>query len=103
MTYPHIENKEDYEQYQKAVSSFFEREGIQNLSPVYNEDETNEPFFSWRPCECCGRSLGGNRETCSGYNPETDEIYEYDVCINCIYYAEYGRLDDMTMMEIEED
>jgi hypothetical protein len=61
-----------------------------------------EPWFSWRPCECCRRSLGGNREHATGYNPTTKEIQEYDVCEDCIYYAEYGQLDDMTMDEIGE-
>ena len=102
MGYPDIENKQDYMEYQKAVNDFFKREGIMNLSPVCNEDETNEPFFSWTPCECCGRPLGGDRETCSGYNPKTKEVYEYDVCLDCVYYAEYGELDDMTMMSIED-
>ena len=34
---------------------------------------------------------------------EHNEILEYDkVCEDCIYYAEYGRLDDKTMSEIEK-
>jgi hypothetical protein len=62
----------------------------------------DEPYFSWRSCECCGGMLGGNREHATGYNPTTKEIQEYEVCSNCIYFAEYGKLDDMTMMEIGE-
>lgn len=27
---------------------------------------------------------------------------EYSICIDCEYYVTYGRLDDMTMMEIEK-
>jgi hypothetical protein len=30
------------------------------------------------------------------------EVYEYSVCSDCLYYAEYGCLDDWTMMEIED-
>lgn len=74
-------------------------EGITNLSST-----SEEPFFSWHACECCGSSLGGNRENCNGYNPTTKEIKEYEyICDDCIYYAEYGRLDDMTMQEIEKE
>lgn len=63
----------------------------------------DEPYFSWRSCDCCGGMLGGNREHATGWNPTTKEIQEYEVCQNCIYYAEYGQLDDMTMMEIGEN
>lgn len=62
----------------------------------------DEPYFSWSGCDCCGGLLGGNREHASGYNPKTKEIQEYKVCTDCIYYAEYGQLDDMTMMNVEE-
>jgi len=65
-------------------------------------DNEDESYFSWKPCECCGSHLGGDRVDCNGYNPETQEIYEYSVCIDCEYYAEYGQLDDMTMLEIKE-
>jgi hypothetical protein len=28
---------------------------------VLSGSEESEPFFSWRPCGCCGSRLGGNR------------------------------------------
>jgi hypothetical protein len=31
------------------------------------------------------------------------DILEYEICSDCLYYAEYGCLDDMTMMDIEEE
>lgn len=89
----------EYAEYEAAVKHFFEREGgVRNLSPMGDQ----EGFFSWRPCECCQRSEGGERFQCNGYNPETKEILEYDVCIDCVYYAEYGQLDDTTMMDMKE-
>lgn len=89
--------KQEYADYQAAVADFMEREGLANLS-----SKTGETFFSWRPCQCCGTTLGGDREECNGYNPTTQEVQEYDcVCTDCIYYSEYGQLDDMTMLEIE--
>ena len=30
-------------------------------------------------------------------------MQEYDICEDCVYFAEYGRLDDTTMMEVEKD
>jgi hypothetical protein len=116
-------NKAEYAEYEAAVAAFFEREGISNLTgghitcpdcniefddagicPECGADReiVNEPFFSWRPCDCCGRPLGGDREHATGWNATTEEIQEYTVCTDCIYYAEYGRLDDTTMMEVEK-
>jgi len=98
--FPHnIKTKSDYAEYVKRVNNFFEQEGITNLSVT---DDNPEPYFSWRSCDCCNRSLGGDRYDCSGYNPETKEIYGYEVCIDCVYYAAYGCLDDQTMLDIEE-
>lgn len=87
----------EYAEYQQAVADFFEREGIANLSST-----STEPFFSWRPCECCGRPEGGDREEANGFNPTTQDVQDYDcICIDCIYYAEYGQLDDATMQGVE--
>jgi len=47
--------------------------------------------------------LSGDRYHCSGYCPESKEVYFYDVCCDCLYYAEYGQLDDVTMMDMEEE
>lgn len=94
-------NKQEYRAYELAVARFFDREGIANLSTV---DGNTEPDFSWGHCECCGSHLGGDRYDCSGFNPTTKEVQgTYSVCPDCVYYAEYGQLDDTTMMEIEEN
>lgn len=114
--------KKEYAEYEQRFREFMEGEGIQNLStghitcpscdvewddndkcPECNSDrETcNEPFFSWSPCDCCQSPLGGNREHATGYNPTTKEIQEYTICEDCAYYAEYGRLDDRTMDEMD--
>ena len=95
-----IESQKDYDEYKARVESFFEREGINNLT-IASNFENCEPYFSWENCECCNRHLGGDRYDCSGYNPETDEIYEYSVCVDCLYYNEYGQLDDMTMLDYD--
>lgn len=115
--------KAEYARYQAAVAAFFARERIANLSTGHFQCPTckvefddasicpecgadreclNEPYFSWRPCECCQRPLGGNREFATGYNASTREVQEYAICTDCAYYAEYGRLDDTTMLEVEQ-
>jgi hypothetical protein len=116
-------NRAEYAEYEAAVAEFFQREGINCLCsghptcPECGEEWADEecpnghgsrelwdePFFSWRPCECCQRPLGGDREHATGWNPATRKIQEYDICIDCLYYAEYGRLDDMTMLELETE
>ena len=88
----------EYARYEADVAGFFEREGVNNLSC----EEDCEPSFSWSPCDCCGSRLGGNLHHATGYNDKTKEIYEYDVCDDCVYYAEHGQLDDMTMLDMVE-
>ena len=100
-------NSQEYKEYEADVAEFFERECITNMSSTYDEDTgegSMEPFFSWSPCQCCGSTLGGDRQECSGYNPTTKEVHgPFTICQDCEYYAEYGRLDDQTMLDIEED
>ena len=93
-----ITNKAEYEEYKKRVANFFEREDVQNLSPI---DPNWEEFFSWRFCECCKRPIGGSQIEVNGYNPKAKEIQKYTICLDCYYFAEYGQLDDRTMLKIE--
>ena len=111
--YPHISTKQDYQEYERAVARFFERETITNLSAesgeewqhscvICGEEVNSEGYFSHSACECCGRSLGGTRFHANGWSPQDRAAYCYEVCTDCIYFAEYGRLDDMTMMDMKE-
>lgn len=86
----------EYRTYEANVAAFFKREGVENLS-TESEDEEN---FSWRNCECCNRQLGGTRFDAKGYHRTTNQIFQYTICVDCMYYAEYGKLDDMTMLDI---
>lgn len=119
-------DKREYREFKANVADFFAREGIENLSSCGGSvcvecggtvcggcrrckecgDKTpkggHEPFFSSRPCDCCARPLAGNREYAAGYNSEVKAVYVYRVCTDCIYFAEYGQLDDTTMLGIEE-
>ncbi len=58
-----------------------------------------EPYFSWHTCEICGSTLGGNRTDSHAYYVDT--LVHLRVCDDCVYYAEYGRLDDETMAALE--
>jgi len=95
-------NRAEYTDFENRFADFMEREGLSNLSTVSEEDGCTEPSFSWHPCDCCGRSQGGDRYDCNGYNSNTREVQDgYSVCVDCVYYAEYGVLDDQTMMDVE--
>lgn len=95
-------NKDEYAEYEEAVAAFFQREGIANLSSMYDHNTCYEPYFSWQGCECCDRSEGSMVEDCNGYNETTKKVQgPYRICADCVYYAEYGQLDDTTMESIE--
>lgn len=86
--------KKEYAEYEQTVKEFFEKEGIQNLSAISADNGTCEPYFSWSSCDCCQTGLGGNRYDANGWNPTREEVYEYRICEDCMYYAECGHLDD---------
>lgn len=90
-------NAQEYADYEKEVEEFLKKEGIENLT-ITGE----EPSFSWCHCDCCRSSLGGDRYNATTWNPTTNEVQEYSICSDCVYYAEYGELDDQIMMEIED-
>ena len=103
---------QQYAEYEAEVAAFFEREGLANLmydidqnrrkqGLVGEQDPTIEPHFSWYFCDVCNRQEGGDRYDASGYNPTELEMQsDYSVCPDCLYYAENGQLDDMTMLAI---
>lgn len=105
--------KEEYVEYVNSVNDFFKREGIINLSPEAGDHADHdcvicgetvgygEGYFSSQPCECCGSYLGGTRYHATGYCPEINQGLCFEVCPDCIYFAEYGQLDDMTMLDME--
>ena len=67
-----------------------------------------EGSFSWAPCDVCGRGLGGTRYHVIGWikgaravgYPESHR-WEGEACVDCIYYGEYGGLDDTTILAAE--
>lgn len=92
--------KSEYDAYAAAVAAFLSREGIDGFSC----GEDCEPSFSWRPCDCCARPLGGDRHEVTGYRAgEGPFPFLYSVCSDCVYFEAYGVLDDMTMMDLTDE
>lgn len=111
-------NKAEYADYVARVHHFFKSEGLQNLTGGHitcpncgtefddefcsqcgvSRELVNESYFSWKQCDCCGTNLGGNRQYATGWDGK--QVREYEVCDDCIYFAEYGRLDDLTMLGV---
>lgn len=70
--------------------------------PTEQERElAEEPSFSWSACEACGSSLGGNRHPAHGIM-EDGAILHLSICMDCLYFLNYGQLDDASMQEIED-
>jgi predicted metal-binding protein len=113
-----ITNAEDYREYQKTVEA--NTKGLHAFStgacpgcdecgladiedmddPEY--DMASEPHFSWSACDICNGRLGGDRYPAHFLDSE-NEIVHVSVCSDCYYYTEYGRLDDMKMMDLGID
>lgn len=68
---------------------------------IERNEIVDEPNFSWQACEICNSHLGGDRYAAHARD-ENNEIIHFEVCTDCQYYMEYGRLDDMTMMNVED-
>lgn len=75
--------------------------GTGKIEPTETAIElASESSFSWRACDSCGSSLGGDRHPAHGRDRNGDLVH-LSVCTDCLYYLNYGRLDDMAMLEIE--
>ena len=61
-------------------------------------ESAEEASFSWSACDCCGSTLGGDRHPAHGWLDK--QLVHLSVCNDCLYYINYGQLDDMTMAEV---
>ena len=91
---PDIRDAKDYQLYEDRVNAFLTREQIGFLST--GEDS----WFSWRGCEMCGSRLGGMVCLLSAVDANDHQKVTYQICSDCEYYVNYGRLDDVTMMRV---
>jgi len=112
MTWPHIETTEDYRRFEKSFADgtdglrFFSVGSTCQCPDCNPDDEPEEsfsfePFFSFRPCDVCSRSLGGTKDA-AHYVDDDGEVCHMEICRDCLLYGAYGQLDDATMLEIEE-
>ncbi len=106
--------KAEYQRYQEAVEHNLS--GIEHVSTgacpgcaecdldrdcsEHDRELAEEPHFSWQPCECCGSNLGGERHPAHGLID--GKLVHLSVCTDCLYYLNYGQLDDLTMLEMED-
>lgn len=97
--------KQEYADYRERFFRFMEREFIEVFSTELDPEtgDCPDPHFSHSPCEVCRRPLGGNRYKCVARQAESvgGLFFRFDACEDCVYFEAYGRLDDMTMLEIE--
>lgn len=105
----------DYEKYKAAVEhnwrgveavstgscSGCEECGLEKDCDDHARELAEEPSFSWSACDSCGSTLGGNRHPAHGLI--NGELEHFSVCDDCLYYLNYGQLDDLTMMGMEKD
>jgi hypothetical protein len=95
--------KQEYAAYEKSVADFITDEEISFLSTGTAEvcgGQDADPWFSWHPCDMCNSALGGNREYLYARDLHGD-IVQFEICEDCVYYVNYGRLDDLTMAAIQ--
>lgn len=82
----------EYDGYRQRFEAGMAKYGLTHLC-----DDGEESHFSWSPCDVCGDTSGGQRHTCLG-----TLFGAVSACDGCIYYAEYGRLDDTTMLGLSD-
>lgn len=55
----------------------------------HERDRAEESHFSWRPCEACHTSLGGDRHP-AHYLDDEGELCHMNVCTDCLVFAANG-------------
>lgn len=92
--------KAEYDDFVARFRNFLASNNYDGFACTNYENE----FFTSTPCECCRRSFGGNRHQVRAYRIGKPRIRTlYSVCDDCVYFNEYGKLDDETMPSVEDD
>lgn len=74
--------------------------GLGESPSDHDLDLASEAGFSWHACEACGSKLGGDRHPAHGKD-SNGKLIHLSVCTDCLYFLNYGQLDDSTMLEME--
>ena len=53
-------------------------------------DIANEGHFSWRSCDSCGSTLGGDRYAAHGIDDDDGENVHLDICVDCLMFLANG-------------
>lgn len=90
----------EYDDYRERVGEWFDRHHLAHVTPISDGEGNIEPYFSWRRCIVCG-AIAGDRYNIAGVDMSTGDVREFScVCTDCVYFAEYGRLDDRQMEKL---
>ena len=87
-----IKTAEDYRKYQRTVELFQQEFKLSHLSTGDNS------WYSGDRCDCCNDGDGGERYDLFAHQEGNAEVVSFSVCGDCVYYIEYGKLDDATML-----
>lgn len=91
-----VKTAEDYRKYKRTVDLFVTEFKLSHLSTG------NENHFSWDRCDCCQDGDGGERYDLLAHQEGNSEVVSFSICVDCVYYVNYSRLDDATMLAIEK-
>lgn len=89
-----IRTQDDYRKFEKNFQLFVNDFKLSHLSTG------SENTFSWDRCDCCQDDNGGDRFELFAHQDGNSEIVTFSVCVDCLYYVNYGHLDDETMARI---
>lgn len=85
--------------------------GFKNSYKVQQMSGSGETVYEFRTCPCC-LGAADRFELTTGVKlyrgdgarrKRPDVVAMGLVCEECLYYEQYGQLDDMTMLDIAED
>lgn len=80
--------KAEYAEYEERFAAGLKYHGANRISTG------DSAGFSASRCDLCNRHYAGDR-----FEAEAGP-FDLEVCTDCAYYAEYGQLDDLTMISL---
>lgn len=109
--------RQEYSEYKKRISTTLDGLDYVSIGPCPScveclerdnpgdtpeewHDMACEPRFSGSSCGLCRSTLCGDRYSAHALSKDIN-IVHFDVCADCHYYVEHGRLDDRTMMDMK--
>ena len=112
--YPHLATVADYDRFTAAVAGTLDGYTAPSSGacpgcaecgvprPTTDIETAGVTEFTHSACDVCGRGLGGDRYPVHALDSD-GEIVHFDACPDCVYFLEYGCLDDQTMIDLGLD